>query len=235
MRLLVLAGGFGTRLQASVGDVPKALAPIGHVPFLRLQILHWISQDVQKYCFLLHHKAAIIADFLASAQTGLLKGCDIDWIIEPEPMDTGGAIAYAIREKKMKGDFLVANADTWIGTGIGELIKSESPSLAVVRLPDISRYGQVEFNENLYVCRFAEKANKHISGWINAGIARLDSDLFVDWNGQPFSLERALLPKLVASQRLKAVPLLTDFIDIGIPADYYRFCAWIKSGRKAPL
>ena len=40
MRLLVLAGGFGTRLKSVVNDVPKALAPVGSVPFLQLQIEH---------------------------------------------------------------------------------------------------------------------------------------------------------------------------------------------------
>jgi NDP-sugar pyrophosphorylase family protein len=38
MKLLVLAGGFDTRLQTTLSDVPKALAPVGSVPFLHLQI-----------------------------------------------------------------------------------------------------------------------------------------------------------------------------------------------------
>ena len=57
MRLLVLAGGFGTRLKTSIGDVPKALAPIGGIPFLQLQLEHWLSQGVQEFNFLLHHQA----------------------------------------------------------------------------------------------------------------------------------------------------------------------------------
>ena len=38
MRLMVLAGGFGTRLKTAIADVPKALAPVGGVPFLQLQL-----------------------------------------------------------------------------------------------------------------------------------------------------------------------------------------------------
>ena len=56
MKLLVLAGGFGTRLQSVVTAVPKALAPIGNVPFLHLQIAHWKSQGVNSFLFLLQYR-----------------------------------------------------------------------------------------------------------------------------------------------------------------------------------
>ena len=49
MRLLVLAGGFGTRLKSVVNDVPKALAPVGSVPFLQLQIELWYSQGIREF------------------------------------------------------------------------------------------------------------------------------------------------------------------------------------------
>ena len=39
--MIVLAGGFGTRLKSVVNEVPKALAPVGQVPFLYLQIEHF--------------------------------------------------------------------------------------------------------------------------------------------------------------------------------------------------
>ena len=50
MRLLVLAGGFGTRLSSVVSDVPKALAPVNGVPFLRLQLENWLKQGLRE-CF----------------------------------------------------------------------------------------------------------------------------------------------------------------------------------------
>jgi D-glycero-alpha-D-manno-heptose 1-phosphate guanylyltransferase len=40
---------------------------------------------------------------------------------------------------------------------------------------------------------------------------------------------------LVQSRHLTAVPLQTDFIDIGVPADYHRFCRWVANGRQNPL
>lgn len=235
MKMLILAGGFGTRLQSVVAEVPKAMAPIGAVPFLYLQIKHWIDQGVRTFIFLLHHKADHIISFLGAEKFELLKDCKVDWLIEPKPMDTGGAVAYAVQQLSLKGEFLVTNADTWIGVGIKDLAKAEAPSMAVLSLQDTSRYGRVEFDESLYVTSFSEKNHDKVPGWINAGLCHLHVDLFKDWDGQPFSLERACLSDLAKRRRLKVVILQTDFIDIGIPSDYLRFCRWIVEDRKGYL
>jgi D-glycero-alpha-D-manno-heptose 1-phosphate guanylyltransferase len=97
MKLLVLAGGFGTRLKTAVADVPKALAPVGGVPFLQLQIEHWLAQGLREFTFLLHHQADQIIAFLQAQQNGLLRDCQVDWLIEPVPMNTGGALAHAVK------------------------------------------------------------------------------------------------------------------------------------------
>lgn len=236
MKLLVLAGGFGTRLKAAIADVPKALAPIGNVSFLQLQIEHWIDQGIRDFTFLLHHQAEKIIAFLQTAQNnGLLKNAQVDWVVEPTPMDTGGAVAHVVKELELEGDFLLTNADTWLGHGIREMIQSVAPTMAVVNLPNVSRYGQVHFDQKNVVTTFSEKNSNGSAGWINAGLCHLSADLFNDWDGQPFSLERDLFTRLVKNQNLKAVALRTDFIDIGVPDDYHRFCDWAAAGRQTPL
>jgi D-glycero-alpha-D-manno-heptose 1-phosphate guanylyltransferase len=235
MKMLVLAGGFGTRLESVVAEVPKAMAPVGEVPFLYLQIQHWIDQGVRELIFLLHHKADQIINFLEAERSELLKDCKVDWLIEPKPMDTGGAVAYAVQQLRLKGDFLVTNADTWIGVGIHEVARAATPSMAVLSMNDTSRYGQVKFDDQFYITAFSEKNGDIEPGWINAGLCHLNVDLFKNWDGQPFSLERVCLSELARSSALKAVPLQTDFIDIGIPSDYSRFCRWIAEGRQESL
>jgi NDP-sugar pyrophosphorylase family protein len=59
--------------------------------------------------------------------------------------------------------------------------------------------------------------------------------MFREWDGRPFSLERELFPKWVRAGQLGAVHLETDFIDIGIPEDYFRFCRWIESKKVGVL
>jgi NDP-sugar pyrophosphorylase family protein len=97
----------------------------------------------------------------------------------------------------------------------------------------IAAYQQA--NAMMKVARFAEKNGQPVAGWINAGLCHLDADLFKNWDGQPFSLERELFVTLVQNRRLSAVPLQTDFIDIGVPADYHRFCCWVATGRQNSL
>lgn len=235
MRLLVLAGGFGTRLKTAVADVPKALAPIGDVPFLQLQIEHWLAQGLREFTFLLHHQADQIISFLQAQQDDLLKDCQVNWLIEPVPMDTGGALAHAVNTLDLKDNFLMTNADSWLGGGIVEMMQSAAPALAVVNLADVSRYGQVHFDHTQRVTAFAEKNGQCTAGWINAGLCHLSAELFKDWDGQPFSLERDLFATLVQNRRLTAVPLHTNLIDIGVPEDYHRFCRWVAAGRQDPL
>lgn len=231
IELLVLAGGAGTRLRSAVAEVPKPLAPVLGRPYLWYLLESWRAQGVDKMTFLLHYQADLIRAFLTTQQDdGLLKGCEIHVVAEPAPLGTGGAVAYAVSERRPTGSFLVANADTWLGTGIASMAAAQWPAIASVHVEDPGRYGQLMSVEGKVVS-FEEKQSGAGPGRINAGLYHLHAKYFSDWRGEPFSLERNLFPKLVDAGELKDVALATDFIDIGIPEDYFRFCRWIESGK----
>lgn len=234
-RLFVLAGGFGTRLRSAVSDVPKPLAPVFGKPYLNYMIESWVQAGVTQFAFLLHHEADKIKNFLGEHQkNGYLNGCDVSVVTEPSPLGTGGSLAYAVQELGLDGSFLVSNADTWLGSGIWQLSAAEAPAIAIVHVENSQRYGGV-WTKNNKVVRFEEKQNAARAGWINAGLYHLHADLFKGWSGQPFSMERELLPRLVNAGQLNAVCVETDFVDIGIPDDYFRFCKWIESGKVGRL
>lgn len=227
--LLVLAGGFGTRLRSVVSEVPKPLAPVEGRPYLGYLIDIWYEQGVRAFTFLLHHQADLISVFLADAQkAGFWPDSQIRSLVEPEPMATGGAIAYAVRELGLEGSFLVANADTWLGSGLQAVSDTPAPAMAVISVPDTARYGCVRVESNRIVA-FEEKQNSFGPGLINAGLYHLNADSFRNWDGKAFSMERELFTAMVTANELTAVALKTNFIDIGIPEDYFRFCRWIKS------
>lgn len=235
MRLLVLAGGFGTRLRGVVSDVPKPLAPIGSTPFLHYQVEHWVAQGVKSFIFLLHHQSNLINFFIDERRDSVFSGCVVRSITEPQPLDTGGAIAYAVKQLGLQGNLMVANADTWLGSGVCELFSAGADSMVVVQQADVSRYGQVEVDNAGFIRAFNEKGEKCGEGWINAGMCSLRAEMFAEWDGRRLSLEKDIFPELLASGSLRAVPLESDFIDIGVPEDYLRFCRWQESGREARL
>ncbi len=233
INLLVLAGGFGKRLRSAVSDVPKPLAPVNGQPYLHYQIENWVDQGVTQLAFLLHYKADSIEAFLKAHQKQL-GSCKLLALKESKPLGTGGAVAFAVQQFGLTGSFLVANADTWLSSGVQRVFDAEMPAIATVQVENSERYGSVKIEKNKVVT-FEEKQNSSGPGLINAGLYHLHANLFQDWNGQPFSLERELFPKLASLGQLKSVLLETDFIDMGVPEDYFRLCRWIESEKKGVL
>jgi len=64
------------------------------------------------FFFLLFHKAQAIIIFLEAEKDRLLVNYEFNVIAEPTPMDTGGAVSYALHQLSYNGDFLFTNADT---------------------------------------------------------------------------------------------------------------------------
>ena len=64
MKLLILAGGFGTRLAEKINNLPKSLAPINGKPFLFYLIKSYLNQGITDFTFLLHYKSELIIEFL---------------------------------------------------------------------------------------------------------------------------------------------------------------------------
>lgn len=232
IKLLVLAGGFGTRLRSANISQPKVLAPINGIPFIELQIQNWLRQGIRSFIFLLHHEAHKVIQFLKANENGLLKDCEIVTLVEPIPLGTGGAIAYAVKELLLQEDFYLSNADTWLTSGIGELSEVSSPAIAVVKNQNSARYGQVKFGSDQRVTAFIEKNAMIKLGWINAGLSKLSPDIFRGRINPTFSLEEDIFPRLVECGELRAVQISSNFIDIGIPEDYIKFSNWMLDNSK---
>ncbi len=221
--LLVLAGGFGTRLQSVVSDVPKPLAPIHGQPFLSFLLNNWCEAGVRDFVFLLHHKADLIETYLAQAfAQPEFAQCSFEVVVEPEPLGTGGSIANALKETQHIGEFIAVNADTWLPDGMEKMLTAQAPSMAITHVTNCNRYGKV-ISRNSVITAFEEKKSQSESGWINAGLYRLNNQLLESWSEGAMSLEATILPNLVKSGKMQAVQCNCDFIDIGVPEDYEYF------------
>ena len=237
MRILVLAGGLGTRLRPVLGELPKPMAPVHGKPFIYYQLINWIEQGFRDFTFLLNYKSDIIISYLSSLRGNELSQCNIDWIVEPSLLGTGGAIAYAVQQLSIVSNFIVLNADTWLDSGLQNLSSLCPATMSVIHVDDTSRFGQVHFDSSHVITSFTEKKSlsNQSSGWINSGQYLLSPEYFNRWDGLPLSLEQDLFPHLVTNSLLKVDLLSSNFIDIGIPTDYQRFCDWVENSKNSSL
>ena len=139
-------------------------------------------------------------------------------------MGTGGAISFLLEKVHIEDYFFVTNADTWIDEGYSILNEVDSNVIGLVEVDDVRRYGSVLVDNNDFVIKFLEKQDKISRGLINAGIYKLSKFEFKNWDGNPYSIEKDFFKKLIADKKLKAKKINTNFIDIGVPEDYFKFC-----------
>lgn len=227
-KLFVLAGGFGTRLRSVVSDVPKPLAPVAGKPFLMYLVDNWVAQGVREFVFLLHYESAQIQRLLLTI-SDYPEYSDIKFtsIVEETPLGTGGAILNAIYKLGIKESILIANADTWLKSGISPLADAAANTIISIKVPNCHRYGAVTF-EGDKVTNFIEKSRAQGCGYVSSGLYHLDPSIFDTFNpGTFFSLEEDVFPRLVAARQLRSINLSDEFIDIGVPEDYIKFCDWM--------
>ncbi|MDR1535781.1 MAG: nucleotidyltransferase family protein [Planctomycetota bacterium] len=224
---LVLAGGLGTRLRSAVPDLPKPLAPVGGRPFLEHLLSHWRRRGIDRFVLSVGYKADLISDHFG---TGYL-GAAIDYVREEEPLGTGGALALAFRRIAFRGRrILLLNGDTWFPADLEGLLAAADPerpvNLVLVRVEANDRYGGVELDGRGGVVRFGLPAEGK-PALINAGCYLLNcAKVAAGLAGFPerFSLEADWLAPLAESGKVGGIIQEADFIDIGVPDDYRRFC-----------
>jgi D-glycero-alpha-D-manno-heptose 1-phosphate guanylyltransferase len=221
---IVLAGGLGTRLRSAVADLPKCLAPVGQRPFLQVQIDALLAAGVTDIILSLGYKAEAV---ITAMQRSPVQR-PVRWVVEPQPLGTGGAIAHVMDSLGLDETW-VANGDTFLSGDVSamrqplERSRGELFRMAVVHVADRGRFGGVAINAQQQVERFVEKGAAQ-GGDINAGLYRLCRAALPSTSPGPYSLESDVLPDLVGQRQVTAVRIDGSFIDIGVPQDYFRFC-----------
>jgi D-glycero-alpha-D-manno-heptose 1-phosphate guanylyltransferase len=221
--IIILAGGFGTRLSSVLNGKPKALADVNGNPFIFYLIISLIDAGFNKFIFSLYFESEQIISYIKSIEKTVFINCEYVFIIEKIALGTGGAVSNIIEKLKIEDDFYVINGDTWIEKGAEKIINSLPNTIGVVEVDDVSRYGEVIIMNNKIIS-FQEKNAIKKKGKINCGIYKLSSTYFQKWNKLPYSLEEGHLKKLSNLGILNAEVIHSKFIDIGIPDDYLKFC-----------
>lgn len=107
MKVVIMAGGRGTRISELFPDIPKPLIPIDGVPVLEREICSLREQGFADYIFTVSHMADQIIEYFGD---GAKLGVRIEYFVEKEPLGNAGAL-FKMRDK-LNGDFLLLNADS---------------------------------------------------------------------------------------------------------------------------
>lgn len=219
MEAVILAGGFGTRLQKVVHDVPKPMAPVAGKPFLSYLLDQLDRQGCTHAILAVGYKREMIQKFFGLRY----KNISLSYSIEDEPLLTGGALKKAL-EIATEDVVVVLNGDTFLGVDFSKMMNfhyrtRSDATLAVKKLYNFSRYGTVVYDDNYRITHFIEK-KKCCEGFINGGVYILNRIIFDGVMQDKFMMEKDFLEKYVNSKLFHAFPCNGYFIDIGIPEDY---------------
>ena len=216
---IILAGGFGTRLQPVIHDLPKPMAPINGKPFLEY-LLRFLKNQHCRHCVLsVGYKHESISAYFGNQYFGM----ELDYAVETEPLGTGGGIKNGLHLIS-QNDFLLLNGDSFFDVDLAALShfhfhKKSAITLSVKEVQQTDRYGTLDL-EHGRVIRFNEK-QKVEKAFINGGVYIVSKNVFNDANlGKKFSFEKDILEKKTTDLPIYALPFDGYFIDIGIPSDY---------------
>ena len=225
MQAVVLVGGFGTRLRPLTLSVPKPLLPVANVRQLEHLIANLGSAGVTRVVLALGFKPE---PFFDAFPEGVCAGVELHYAVEPEPLDTAGAIAFAARDAGVDETFVVMNGDILCDLDVATLVgfhrdRGAEGTRHLTPVDDPSQYGVVEVDESGWVRRFVEKPapGETSSRVINAGTYVLEPSVLDRVPVlQKVSIERTVFPAMVAEGRLAAMATDDYWIDTGRPDTY---------------
>jgi len=200
MKVIILAGGLGTRISEETSDKPKPMVPIDGKPILWHIMNIYAKQGLNDFVIATGYKGEVISEWVSTLKVG--------WKIEA--IDTGLETQTGGRIKKCMEIHPGERVFATYGDGVGNInIKNlltfheshgKMATLTAVRPP--ARFGYLDLN-NGHVLHFGEK-NQSATGWINGGFFVLEPEVsdLIESLYEPF--ETGALPRLVSQKSLMA-------------------------------
>jgi D-glycero-alpha-D-manno-heptose 1-phosphate guanylyltransferase len=231
---VILAGGFGTRIQHLVPNTPKPMVPVAGRPFVDWVILYLRKQGIRKVVISTGYREEV---FRTHFQEHPIPGVTVQCIPEEKPLGTGGGFLNATeKSEEAPSSWLLLNGDTLtfadVGAGL-ELLDSEGIQgvLYGVEVPDTSRFGSLELDNSGNLKGYLEKMPGR--GMVSTGVTILRHSILDQFPGErPLSIEKQVFPALIAAgSRLRVLPMTMPFLDIGTPETLGRADDFIASNR----
>lgn len=222
MKVVILAGGLGTRLAEETDLKPKPMVEIGRRPILWHVMKHYLHHGHREFLIALGYRSEVVkryfleehtlgGDMTIDAGAGRIEHAPRDredWIVHL--VDTGDATNTGGRIRRLGaklggGTFLATYGDGVSDVDLGELVRFHRrhgllATITAVRPP--ARFGSLSFEGDL-VREFVEKPQIG-EGWINGGFFVLEPEVLRYIEGDESSLELDALQRLAAERQLAA-------------------------------
>ena len=222
MKVVILAGGFGTRLSELTGIIPKPMALIGNDPIIVHIMNYYAAHGHKDFIVALGYKAEVIKNYFAnfslmksdysvnlnSREIKIHKKPNFDWNVTL--VDTGLNTMTGGRIKRLKSyigenDFLLTYGDGVSDVDITSTIKLHKDSsklLTMTVVRPVARFGEIEIEGDV-VKSFKEKPQLH-QGWINGGFFVCRSSILDFIDGDKEMFEREPMQRIIKSNGLGA-------------------------------
>lgn len=224
MKVIILAGGFGTRLAEETNIRPKPMVEIGGKPILWHIMKIYEAHGFNDFIVLLGYKGYMIKEFFANYylhtsdvtidlsenQTIVHNNRSENWRVTL--IDTGEMAMTGARVRKARAytegePFMLTYGDGLANIDIGSLVESHKRSGKAITMTSVQpegRFGALEINDANEIVRFAEKP-KGDGHWINGGFFVCEQAIF-DYlpPGDELVFEQEPLQKLAEDSQMNA-------------------------------
>ena len=246
MKVVIMAGGRGTRISELFPDIPKPLIPIDGIPVLEREVCSLASQGFRDIILTVSYLHEKIEEHFGD---GSKWGVKIEYLVENTPLGNAGALF----KLNLKEDFLLLNADAMFDVDFNRFVAFHKEHGGVG--PLFTQPNSHPFDSGLLV---ADK-NGAVEQWlakedsrpeyyrnrVNAGLhvinpkvlelSGIDADRVgaVGENGKPIKvdLDHQLLKPLAGTGKMFCYDSPEYVKDMGTPERYYAVCEDYKAGR----
>lgn len=256
MKVVIMAGGKGTRISSVASDIPKPMIKVEGIPVLEREIECLKNQGFDDIILTVSHLGNIIMEYFGdgsgnSPVTGEPFGVHIDYYFEEEPLGNAGAM-FKIKDK-LTSDFLLLNADAMLDVDFNRFVAFHRKHGGLVTLfthPNSHLYdsGLIIANKNGSVEKWLAKEDErpqYYRNRVNAGLHVINPEVLelvginadsvgkVGVDGKPVKvdLDRQLLKPLAGTGRMFCYDSPEYVKDMGTPKRYYSVCKDCKEGR----
>ena len=247
MKVVILAGGMGSRISEETHVRPKALIEAGGKPLIWHVMKNYSSFGFNDFVILVGYKGDLIRNYFAnfwlnqsdvtfdlqSSSTTLHKSRQIPWkvtIIETG-IGTPTGSRIALIKNIIDDDFLLTYSDGIANVNIEKLIQFHNQNSSLITLTAVQpppRFGALNLHGSKVV-EFEEKINTD-SNWINGGFFVVSKDIFTIFPAKEFSFEYDVLPVVAKNGDLNAFKHLDFWQPVDTIQDLSRLEQKIQQG-----